>query len=100
MIYGDYVGGDYDSPNAPWNERYVTCPLCNGKGFHFWAFCLRTREEIEVTEATYACLPDNEDVADSLGQHYCKADDGIRYCPLCEGEKKVNERAAREYHNL
>ena len=54
MIYGNYVGGDYDSPNAPWNERYVTCPLCNGKGFHFWAFCLRTREEITEHAKRYS----------------------------------------------
>lgn len=97
---GDYISGDRDSPDAPWNERRETCPLCGGRRFHYWAFSLRTREEREVTEAAYACLPEDEDTAEAVGQRWCRAEDGIRACPLCGGEGTVGAVEAREYRNV
>lgn len=97
MIGGDYVGRDYDSPNAPWNERPVECPLCRGAGYRYYAYSLRSGEEVEVTRHTLACLPKSEAEAENLNEHYCRADDPIRICPLCDGNETVDERIANEY---
>lgn len=75
---------DYDAPNAPWNEAPAECPGCKGAGYRYYAFNLRTRRRMEVTEKTFACLPESEDDAEFLGQNYCKADEPER-CDRCDG---------------
>ena len=45
----------------------------------YFAFDLRTRKDVEVTEATWLCLPPDENMAEALGKRYCRQDiDNIR----------------------
>lgn len=80
-----FPSGDYDAPNAPWNEMPTKCPECKGAGYRYYAFNLRERHRIEVTEKAFACLPGSEETAEVLGQHYCKADEP-EICPVCDGQ--------------
>lgn len=81
----DFPSGDYNAPNAPWNRRECSCPDCDGDGYIYRAFSLRTGKDIRVTRAAYICLPEDEDEAAALGQHYCKSDWQPERCDRCDG---------------
>lgn len=85
MYCGDYISGDYDSPYAPWNERYEECPHCKGTGHRYFAEDIRTWDEVEVSEETYYGLPETPEEAESIGRRFCRAEDGERTCPECDG---------------
>ncbi len=40
----------------------------------YFAFSLRSRKDIEVTEATWLSLPVDEDTAEAFGRQYCRQD--------------------------
>lgn len=67
--------------------QMVECPACGGKGRTYFAFNIERRTTTECTETAYNCLPEDEDVAASLNQNYCKGD--IEVCEVCDGEGTV-----------
>ena len=73
-MFNDYVSGDYDSRDAPWNEKYHTCPKCNGSGILYY----------------------KEDDLDQIlisKEEYIKSKDSSKYkikiCPYCEGNGNI-----------
>lgn len=67
----------------------VTCDRCNGEGMIYYAYDLRTGDSYEVTPATYAALPDTEELAEHLNQHVCK--DCCEKCDVCHGEGELEQ---------
>lgn len=81
---------DYNCPCCGESVRMVTCPDCQGSGYTpYLAFDILTRKNVPVTELAYRILPDDEDIADSLGMRFCKQE--IDICPTCRGEGEIPE---------
>lgn len=91
MFYPNYISGDYDSPNAPWNDRFEACPSCKGTGFRYFAENIHTSAEVEVNAETYYALPESREVAERLHGNFCRAYDGMQICGGCcgDGERRV-----------
>lgn len=61
-------------PNNPENCREEA-----DEAVRYFAFSLRSRKNIEVTEATWLSLPVDEDTAEAFGRQYCRQDaDNVR----------------------
>ena len=56
-------------PNNPVNRRDGAEEVVR-----YFAFSLRSRKDIEVTEATWLSLPVDEDTAEAFGRQYCRQD--------------------------
>ncbi|MDD5950591.1 MAG: hypothetical protein PUC53_01790 [Bacteroidales bacterium] len=66
----------------------VECPECAGKGaIAWWAIDRRTGDELEVSEATYACLPPTERLAETKGEWYYQGE--VEKCENCDGTGEV-----------
>lgn len=90
-MYNNY---DYplgaDTPDAPWNEKephMVKCEACDGNGYHYYAYDFEKDEEIECTEQAWCCLPETEEHARSLNQHYIQGEKET--CEVCDGVGEV-----------
>lgn len=79
----DYISGDYDSRNAPWNERYCTCPRCNGAGKLYYKWDAKRRTDVPITAQEWNCLPEiiDDDSFDGRGD--------VENCPMCDGSGKT-----------
>lgn len=64
------------------------CPDCHGQGHDgYHAFNVITRRDVEVTETTWLLLPEDEDDAERMGQHYCRMD--MEPCRRCGGSGTI-----------
>ena len=80
----------YDSYKCPCcgEVEMVTCPDCGGSGYTpYMAFDIITRKCKPVTELAYRILPNDEDIAESLGMRYCKME--IEICHRCNGSGEI-----------
>lgn len=77
---GYYPPGAENDPRAPWNEKephMVKCEACD----------FEKDEEIECTEQAWCCLPETEEHARSLNQHYIRGEQET--CEVCDGVGEV-----------
>lgn len=65
----------------------IVCPTCGGKGTFHYAYDIENDKDVECTGATYECLPENEDIARSRNQHYCKG--YFETCEVCDGTGEI-----------
>ena len=78
------LGAQYD-PRAPWNQPDpVTCPDCDGEGCIYTAIDIRTGKEPRVTRSTWIVLPESEELAVMMRQHYIRGEEVE--CETCCGE--------------
>ena len=85
------VCAGYSSYNCPCCSEdvvMVDCPDC-ANGVVYYAFNIKTRKDVRVTEIAYMLLPFDEDCAEFERQNYCQGD--IRICPTCKGEGEIPE---------
>ena len=81
----------YTGVNCPvcGSGLYETCPNCKGTGEGDWqVFDIYTREVIGCTENAYLIAADDEDIAESKGQRYCKFSD---VCQTCKGDGVIRK---------
>lgn len=87
---GYYPPGAEHDPRAPWNQKephYIKCEACNGKGYHYYAHDFEKDEDIECTYHTWISLPEKEEQARMLCQHFIRGDKEI--CEVCDGKGEV-----------
>ena len=87
---GYYPPGAEHAPRAPWNEkepRMVKCEACNGNGYHYYASDFENEEDKECTEQAWLCLPETEEHARFLNQHYIRGEKET--CEVCDGVGEV-----------
>lgn len=85
------VCAGYSSDNCPCcgtRSVMVECPDCDG-GYEFYAFDIRTRKFVRVTEMAYNILPIDEDEAEFANARFCQGD--VRMCATCKGEGQIHE---------
>lgn len=84
------LGTRYD-PMAPWNAPLdpptETCKSCRGRGHIWYAYHIEKDTETPCSEETYNILPDTEEQAIRLRQHFIKGNHEI--CPDCDGKGEV-----------
>ena len=74
----------YKCPCCGGTVAVRTCPDCGGRGHQgYFALDIETRADVEVEEAIYNILPDNEDMAASMGWRFCKQE--TEPCATCDG---------------
>ena len=88
--------GDYDGADAPWNQKLIKCPICEGKGFFYYRQNAHTEDEERCSEDEYAGLPGTPDEAIRQGKIWCRADVGMERCPACEGDGRIDAREEEE----
>lgn len=85
----------YDSSKCPCCSEElnsIECPDCHGSGFAlYFAFNVKTRETIEVSEEEWETLPDDEDSAIAKGVELIQCEEGGTICRTCHGEGKIPE---------
>ena len=87
---GYYPPGAEHDPRAPWNEKEphrVKCEACDGNGYHYYAYNFEKDEETECTVHIWNALPETEEQARALRQHYIRGEKEI--CEVCDGEGEV-----------
>lgn len=87
---GCYPLGAGHNPRALWNKKeshHLKCESCNGKGYHYYAYNFEKNKETECTLITWNNLPDTEEEAFGLNQHYIRGERKI--CEICDGQGEV-----------
>lgn len=86
------VCAGYSDQNCPCcgeDVRMTDCPDCEGRGFVYLSFNIKTREFVKTTRTAYHILPENEDIALFKGENYCQGD--IVNCKRCKSTGLVPE---------
>lgn len=67
----------------------MECPDCEGGGYVYSSFNIKTRQFAKTTRTAYLVLPENEDIAAYNGENYCQGD--IDICKTCHGSGIIYE---------
>ena len=67
--------------------RRVKCEVCNGAGYHYYAYNFDTNVTTECTFSTWMILPETKCEARLHRQHFIRGTREI--CELCDGTGEV-----------